>query len=54
MTPIEQKTVQEPTSSTIKSNEPFTMIIPACCRLGLPSCKHVTDRHKKVKTNIGL
>jgi hypothetical protein len=34
--------------------EPFNWIVPDCCRLGLPSCKHVAKPEKPKKTNIGL
>lgn len=50
----EPRTVQAPTSSMTKSSEPFTMIIPRCCREGLDSCTHVPKKQRKTKNNIGL
>lgn len=34
--------------------EPVMIIIPECCKLGLPNCPHVPKKKKKAKTNIGL
>jgi len=30
------------------------MIIPECCRKGLPDCPHVAKKEQKKKGNIGL
>jgi hypothetical protein len=32
----------------------FLWQIPECCREGWESCKHVVQKQKKVKNNIGL
>lgn len=38
------------------SPEPEAAIweVPICCREGWPSCPHVLQKQKKVKSNIGL
>ena len=45
----DRKTIEE--DGQIKD---VLIFIPDCCRLGLDSCKHVIQKQRKVKNNIGL
>lgn len=33
---------------------PENMIIPKCCREGLPDCPHIPKKQRPVKRNIGM
>lgn len=38
----------------VQEVEPFNWQVPECCKNGWASCKHVVQKQKKVKTNVGL
>ncbi len=42
------------TKATILTPQEITIIIPECCRLGLPTCKHVAQKDRKSKSNVGM
>ncbi len=41
-------------TETIIKPEYVTVIIPECCRKGLETCTHVTQKPKKKKLNVGM
>lgn len=36
------------------TSQSVNVIIPICCREGWPSCIHIAQKQRKIKTNIGL
>lgn len=36
------------------TSQGVNVIIPICCREGWPSCIHIAQKQRKIKTNIGL
>lgn len=45
---------EEETKTEILEDKFVQIIIPECCRLGLPSCPHCVQKPKKLRTNRGL
>lgn len=50
---MENETNKERKEEAVLEKE-FKMIIPECCINGLASCKHVVQRQKPTKKNIGM
>ena len=42
------------TNEEKKETPVLNIIIPQCCREGLPSCTHVPKKQRQAKINIGL